>query len=218
MKNTRYIPFLPLLLASLTLAPSTMAQTTEDRRTEKDARSIDSIAAARSRYTQTPDSSPDMSNTTLAELHRGGPGRPLPAQRGYPRGTYATPWMDHGNAGHIFIGAAIGFGAGAALGANSSARSGNPVAGGIIIGGGLFALFGGCIGKAVGDLQGLHYSSAHRRRSYRTSGPEDDEQSELRSHSMAKEQDHPTASAKPAHGQPAGDEAMAQASPMPAAP
>jgi hypothetical protein len=115
------------------------------------------------------------------------------------------------------IGAAIGFGVGAALGANASARNGTPVAGGIIIGGGLFALFGGCIGKAVGDFQGLHYSSAHRRRTYRPSGREDDEESELRRDSKSKE-DHPQASAQPASpGQPSvGD--MAQASPVPAVP
>jgi hypothetical protein len=198
MKNTRHILFLPFLLASLMLASSTMAQTTEDQRTETEnaTRSVDSIAAARSQYTQTVSASPSADDTTLAQLHRGGPGRPFPSQRGYPRPTYQTPWMghDYGNAGHILVGAAIGFGIGAALGANQSARNGTPVSGGIIIGGGLFGFLGGCVGKAVGDLQGIHFASTHRRRTYRPYAPEDDEQSELRSHSKAAE-DLPEAAA-----------------------
>src|ERR1700683_1514516 len=137
MKKTKHIPFFSLLLASLVPRSSTMAQTAEDQRTETvdkyDTRSIDAISAARSRYIQTADISPDASNPTLAQL-RGGPGRPFPSQRPYPRGTYQTPWRDHANAGHILIGAAIGFGIGAALGAHNSARDGTPVAGGIIIG------------------------------------------------------------------------------------
>jgi hypothetical protein len=197
MKNTRHIAFLPFLLASLTLASSTMAQTTEDQRTETEnaTRSVDSIAAARSQYTQTVSASPSADDTTLARLHQGGQ-RPIPAQRGYPRPTYQTPWMghDHGNAGHILVGAAIGFGIGAALGASNSARNGTPVSGGIIIGGGLFGFLGGCVGKAVGDLQGIHFASTHRKRTYRPYGPEDDEQSELRSHSKPRE-DLPEAAA-----------------------
>jgi hypothetical protein len=219
MKNTRYIPFLSFLLASLALASSTMAQTTEDRQTEENTRSIDSIAAARSQYTQTPEISSDADNTKLAQLHRSGPGRPFPPQRGYPRRIYQTPWVDHGNAGHIFIGAAIGFGIGAALGANNSARSGTPVAGGIIVGGGLFGLLGGCVGKAVGDLQGIQYSSARRRRTYRPSWPEDDEQSDRGSPSKARRQHQQEASAKPASlGQQAEVATMAQASPLAAVP
>jgi hypothetical protein len=215
MKNTRFI-FLSFLLASLTLASNMTAQTTEDQRseTENDTRSIDSIAAARSQYTQPSDTSPDASDTTIAQLRRGGPGRPLPP-RAYPRGTYQTQWMDHGNAGHIFVGAAIGFGIGAAIGASGSARNGTPVAGGIIIGGGLFALLGGCVGKAVGDLQGLHYASARRRGIHRPSGPEDDEESERRRHTTSKD-DQREASAKPASpSQIAGIDSMVQASTMP---
>jgi hypothetical protein len=217
MKNTRYSSFLPFLLASLTLASNTMAQTIEAQRTEaetqNDAPNFDSIAAARSRYIQNSDVSPDASNPLLAQLRRGGPGRPLP-QRGYPRGTYQTPWTDHGNAGHILVGAAIGFGVGAALGASQSARNGTPVGGGILIGGALFGFLGGCAGKAVGDLQGLHFASVRRRRTYRPSGPEDDEVSELRSDSKVKE-NRPEAPARlAAPGQPAGVEATAATSPI----
>jgi hypothetical protein len=203
-------------MASVTLAQTRDGQAADGAPAEK------AISAARSRYIQTADTSPDADNTTLAQLHRGGPARPFPPQRGYPQGTYQTQWMDHGNAGHIVIGAAIGFAVGAALGANQSAHNGTPVAGGIIVGGGLFGLIGGCVGKAVGDLHGMHYASAHRRRAYRPSWPEDrpeeDEQSDLGSHSKVKE-DHPEASAKPAlPGQPGGAEAMAAASPIPAVP
>jgi hypothetical protein len=202
------------LLASLTLASNITAQTTEAQRSEtkNDTRSIDAIAAARSPYTQATGVSPDASDTTLAQLRRDGPGRPLPS-RGYPRGTYQTQWMDHGNAGHIFVGAAIGFGVGAAIGASGSARNGTPVAGGIIIGGGLFALLGGCVGKAVGDLQGLHYASARRRGIHRLPGPEDDEESHR--HSTSKD-DQREASAKAASPrQTAGIDSMVQASTMP---
>jgi hypothetical protein len=171
-----------------------LAQTTADQRTQEDTRNSNSIAAARSQYIQNSEISPDANKTTLAQLRQGGPGRPFPAQHGYPRPTNQTPWMDHGSAGHILIGAAIGFGIGAAIGANNSARNGTPVSGGILIGGGLFGFLGGCVGKAVGDLQGLHFASVRRRRTYRPSGPEDDEVSELRSHSKPKE-NRPEASA-----------------------
>ena len=214
MKHIKKSFFLlaPVLLASVALAQ------TRDAQVANSASEENSIAAARSQYTQTSDIPPDPSNTTLAQLHRGGPGRPFPPQRGYPRGAYQTPWMDHGNAGHIFIGAAIGFGVGAALGATGSARNGTPVSGGIVIGGGLFALLGGCVGKAVGDLQGLHFASAHHRGIHRPSSPEDDELGEVRRQSKGKE-GQPEGSASPdSHGQRAGVEAMAQASPMPAVP
>jgi hypothetical protein len=213
MKNTRFI-FLSFLLASLTLASNITAQTTEAQRSEtkNDTRSIDAIAEARSQYTQPSDTSLDASDTTIAQLRRGGPGRPLPP-RAYPRGTDQTQRMDRGNAGHIFVGAAIGFGIGAAIGASGSARNGTPVVGGIIIGGGLFSLLGGCVGKAVGDLQGLHYASAHRRGSHRPSGPEDDEESHR--HSTSKD-DQREASAKPASPrQIAGIDSMVQESTMP---
>jgi hypothetical protein len=188
--HMRHIKHLPLLLAPVLMASVTFAQTQK-----RDGQSIDSgqaenaISAARSRYTQTVGTAPSADDTTLAQLHRGEPGRPFPPQRGYPWPTYQRQWMDHGNAGHILVGAAIGFGIGAALGANNSARNGTPVGGGIILGGGLFGFLGGCVGKAVGDLQGIHFASTHRRRTDRPSWHEEDEESELRSHSNNKESD-----------------------------
>jgi hypothetical protein len=221
----RHIKHIHILLASLLMASVTFAQT-RDGQAPDNAPAENAVSAARSRYIQTADTAPDVDNTTLAQLHRGGPARPFPPQRGYPRGTYQTPWMHHSGAGPILIGAAIGFGAGAALGASRSAHNGTPVGGGIIVGGGLFGLLGGCVGKAVGDFHALHYSYVHRRGTDRPSlpgnrpddQPEDDEQSDLRPHSNAKE-DRPEAAARPALlPQPAGVEAMAAASPIPAVP
>jgi hypothetical protein len=198
MKHTRKSYFLlaPVLLASIVFAQ------TRDERAANHTSGSDEISAARGQYTQTagisPDSNPDTKDDkTLAQFRRHGSGMPFPPQGGYPRGSYQTPWMDHGDAGHILIGAAIGFGVGAALGAHQSAQNGTPVGGGIIIGGALLGLIGGCVGEAVGSFHGVHYWSAPRRRVSRPSWPEDDEESNLGSHSKAKE-DHSEASAKPA--------------------
>jgi hypothetical protein len=185
MKHKKNIP---LLLASVLVASVTFAQTqARDEQAADTASAENAISAGRSQYTQTVGTSPGADDTTLAQLHRGGPRLPFPAQRVYPRPTYQRPWMDHGNAGHILVGAAIGFGIGAALGANQSAHNGAPVSGGIIIGGGLFGFLGGCVGKAVGDLQGIRFASTHRRRTYRPYGPEEDEQSDLRRESKPEE-------------------------------
>jgi len=205
MKHTKHIP---VLLALVLMASVTFAQTTDGQSVDG-GQAENAISAARSQYARAVSTSSGVDDATVAQIYRGGPRRPFPPQRGYPRPTYRTPWMDHGSAGHILIGAAVGFGIGAALGAHNSARNGTPVSGGIIIGGGLFGFLGGCVGQAVGGFHGVHYSSARRRRVYRPSWPEDDEESDLRSHSKAKE-GHPEPSAEPASpGQSAGVEAIA---------
>ncbi len=203
----RHAQHIHLLLVSVLLTSVASAQT-PDRQAADGAPADDPISAARSQYTQATSVSSDADNKTLAQFPRGRPGRrSFPPRGRYPRERYQTPWMDPGGAGHIVIGAAIGFAVGAALGANQSAHNGTPVSGGIIVGGGLLGLIGGCVGKAVGDLQGLHDPSLRRRRPYRPSGPEDDERSELRWHSKPNE-NHPSVSAKPASpGQAAGVEA-----------
>jgi hypothetical protein len=194
MRKTKHTP---LLLASLLMASVTFAQTKDEQRA--DPAPADVISAARSRYIQTAGISPDADNRVVAQFQRGAPPRPFPVQHGYTRGSYQTPWVDHGSAGHILIGAAIGFGVGAALGAKQSAQNGTPVSGGIVLGGALFGLLGGCVGRAVGDLQGLHYWSAHSRRVYRPSWPEDDVESKNDSHSKAMENARePSEAAKPA--------------------
>jgi len=178
----RYAQHIHLLLVSVLVTSVALAQT-RDRQAVDGTPTEDAISAARSQYTPATSVSSDANNKTLAQFPRGGPGRPFPPHGRYPRERYQTPWMDHGGAGHIVIGAAIGFAVGAALGGNQSAHNGTPVSGGIIVGGGLLGLIGGCVGKAVGDLEGLHHASVRRRGTERPSGLEDDEQSDLRWHS-----------------------------------
>jgi hypothetical protein len=181
MKPTKHIH---LLLASLLVASVAFAQTKQaaDSAPEEEA-----ISAARSQYAQAASVSSNADNKTLAQFPRGGPERPFPPRGRYSRERYETPWMDHGGAGPILIGAAIGFAVGAALGASQSAHNGTPVSGGIIFGGGILGFLGGCVGKAVSTFPGGHYSSAHRRRPHRPSSPEDDEESNLGSHPKARE-------------------------------
>jgi hypothetical protein len=92
------------------------------------------------------------------------------------------------------VGALIGFGVGAAIGAGKPVGPGQthvPIA---LIGGGFGAMFGGLIGA----IAAVPHSLA-RGRSYRPSGPEDDEEGSLRpgSHKVDGEK---TASVKPASG------------------
>lgn len=78
------------------------------------------IAAARTQYTQTAEVSQRQENVdnTLAQLSRRGRGTPFPPRRGNPNRRRPQPlWMDHGGASHAVVGAAIGFGLGALLGA-----------------------------------------------------------------------------------------------------
>ena len=210
MKHTKHIY---LLLASVLVASSAFAQTS-NRQAASTAPAEDAIAAARSQYTPSAALSTDASDgETLAQFSRRRPGTPFPPQHGYRWGSGQTSWMNHGSPGHILIGAAIGFGVGAALGAHQSVRNGTPVSGGIIIGGGLFGFLGGCVGQAVATFPGLHYSSAHRRRDYQPSWPEEDEEGNIRSSSKT-EEGRPGASAKSTSpGQPAGVEAMSPPSP-----
>lgn len=136
MKRTSHASFLPFLLASLMVASGALAQTTEVRQTETEKNLLrsDAISAARSPYTQNvkaEGASGDAGDARLiAQRFRPRPMPPLPPRRGYPQGNYRTPWMDHGNAGHALIGAAIGFGLGAALGAtaNTDHHSEQPLA------------------------------------------------------------------------------------------
>jgi hypothetical protein len=198
MRHTKHIH---LLLASVLLASVAFAQT-GDSQVANSTSGEDSISVARSRYTQTANSSPNTDNTTLAQLPRGGPGRPFPPQRGYPRrGGYQNQWMDHGNAAHALIGAAIGFGIGAALGANNSAHNGTPVGAGVMIGGGLFGLIGGAMGSAIGGFPGGRYAFGHRRRAYPQSSPEDDEEAAVHSQSQQRLPSRPASAslAPPSH-------------------
>src|ERR1700758_2813377 len=148
------------------------------------------ITAARLPYTENAGIVPATDDGKhLAQLPRRGPGMHIPPQHGYYRGGYPTPWMEHGDAGHILIGAGIGCGIGAALGTMGGAHTGTS-GGSAILGGALCALIGGAIGASHG---GPH-PFLHRRRFYRPSWPEDDEESILRTHSKHPE-DHAELSA-----------------------
>jgi hypothetical protein len=204
MKHTRKYYF---LLALVLLASVALAQTRDSLEADKIS-AEDSISAARSKYAQTSNSSPDADNPTLAQVPRRRPARPFPARRGYPRGTYQTPWMEHGNPGHALIGAGIGIGVGAALGAVSNANKGAPVGAGAIVGGALF----GCIGGAIGAAHGGPHMFAHRGRVYRPSWPDDDEESHLRFPSKDSHAEQSVLARPASPSQPTGVEAMAPSS------
>jgi hypothetical protein len=103
----------------------------------------------------------DDDRTILAQFPRRGPGPSFPPHSGYsPRENYQTPWLNHGDAGHTVIGAAIGFGIGAALGGIGSARNHTPIGDGVLLGGSLCALIGG----AIGASHGSPYYFAHHHR------------------------------------------------------
>lgn len=212
MKNLRVIPpFLASLLASLLIASSAAAQNVDGPATnELPVR--DEIVAARSPYTPMPDISPIVNEgKSLAQLPRARPGMPITPRHGYYRTGYQNPWMGSGDVAHPLIGAAIGFGVGAAIGALSSMHNQTPVGNRVILGGSLFAFIGGAIGAAhVGS-----HPFMHRRRFYPPSWPDDDEEGNLRSPSRTKEsQKEPSVSTAPAlTSQPAGVEASAAPSP-----
>ncbi len=169
MRRAKHIPFLPFLLASLLVASGALAQAAQERQTETErepARNI-AISAARSPYIQNAEADsifPDAdSGSTLAQLSRSRPSRPFPSRRGYPRGGYQSPWMDHGNAGHAVIGAVIGFGLGAAVGAKANTSPYPGTTARAVV---LFGSFGALIGAAVGAAHGGPYPFAHHRRSH----------------------------------------------------
>lgn len=175
MKDVKLIPF----VLTLVLIAATAAGQNADASATNDLLTQNEIAAARSRYSQTEDVVPGASDgKDLAQMPRRGPGMPVPPQYGYYRGTYPSPWIGSGDPGHMLIGAGIGFGIGAALGAIGGAHTGTS-AGSAIIGGSLCALIGAAIGASHGGLHPVMY----RKKFYRPSWPQEDEESTLRSHS-----------------------------------
>jgi hypothetical protein len=169
----RHVHKSSLLLASILLVSAALAQTNNSADTNASPEK-DSIAAARARYTQTADVSQDGSkDATLTQFSQRGQRRCFPRHPGYPRHqNYQTPWRDHGNGRNVLIGAAIGFGIGAALGATNSVHNGTPVEGGVLIGGGLFGFLGGAIGSTFGSS----HPFVHRRRGFPMPGTEEDEE------------------------------------------
>jgi hypothetical protein len=172
---------------SLLIVWSAAAQNSDGPATEPPL--PDEIVAARSQYTKTTEISSDATDgKLLAQLPHGRP--PMMPRRGYYRGSYQNPWIGSGSAGHALIGAAIGFGFGATLGALGAINGHTPVGSGVLIGGSLLGFIGGAIGASHGGVP----PSMHRRRIY-SPWPDDDEEGSFRSPSKPPEtQPEPSAS------------------------
>lgn len=178
MKNLLVIPS---LLATLLVVSSVVAQTT--RRPAADELSgPGEIAAAPSKYLEKAvDAAATKDVLAEGQLPRRGPGMPMPPQRGRNWGGSPTPWMADRDAGHVLIGAGIGFAIGASIGAAGAVHNGTSVGNAVFIGGSLFALFG----AAIGASHGLGHPFMHRRRTYPV-WPEDDAEGDLRSPPIGK--------------------------------
>jgi hypothetical protein len=177
MKNRKVIPS---LFVSLLIVLSAAAQN-PDGPTPNELSLPDQIAAARRQHTETTDISPDPNaGKALAQLPRGGP--PMMPRQEYYRGSYQNPLMRSGNAGHTLIGAAIGFGLGATMGALGSIHGHTPVGSGVLIGGSIFGLIGGAIGASHGGL-----AASMPRRGIYSPWPDQDEESKLHSPSRRNE-------------------------------
>jgi hypothetical protein len=143
-------PIVHSLLASILLIesvlPCVLAQTGEGQ-TANDSVAAEKILVARSPYTQHEDIARSSSEgQTLSQLAQRRPVPLVPPQIRYPRGrSYGGMWRQRGNRRHALIGALIGFGLGAAIGAKANqdphARIVAPV---------LFGSAGALIGAAVG--------------------------------------------------------------------
>ncbi len=155
---------------------------------------VGSMALAQEASPAVPDTpQPQDSATTqprensVADTRESGEGSLISQVRQYPRFPRRPMRPPRGPAYSAFppppgfspVGALIGFGAGALLGASKAGdNAGNTRAGLVLIGGGLGALFGGVIGGIVG---GPHSFRHHGR--YGPSWPGEDEEGSLRSHS-----------------------------------
>lgn len=150
-------PIVYFLLASLLLIPSPLprawAQTAEEQ-TASDGPAAKEILAARRPYTQHEELSCCFRDgQTLSELARGSPAPVVPLRsrhpraRGYDGWGHGGMWRQPGNGRHALIGAIIGFGLGAAMGAKGNqdphARVVAPV-----LSGGAGALIGAALGAS----------------------------------------------------------------------
>jgi hypothetical protein len=164
MKHNSGFLFALLLLASSGLAQTSDSQTTNNL-PENDLPK--QVALARSAYTQTEEVNADgapnnsKSNNTLAQIPRRMPG-PM-ARPPMRRAAYPNMWTSGGSPGHALIGALIGFGLGAAVGAK-----GNP--------GVRATLAIGTVGAGIGAAIGFSIPSFPGRNMYRRGWPDDDEE------------------------------------------
>ena len=164
MKRKEGFLFALLLLASSGLAQTIDSQTTNDL-PENDLPK--QVALARSAYTKTEEVSVNgvpkdpNSNNTLAQIPPRMPGRMArPPMR---RAAYPNMWTSGGSPGHALIGALIGFGLGAAVGAKGNA-------------GVRATLAIGTVGAGIGAAIGFSIPSFPGRRMYRHGWPDDDEE------------------------------------------
>jgi hypothetical protein len=148
-------------LTSLLLVSSVLAQSGDREAANQLANQAD-ITAARSRYVQTEDLSDGPSDgQAYAQLRRPSPRPSLPPRIGYPQRGYPAMWRG-GSPKHAAIGALIGFGLGAALGAkfNTDHHGGAGVKAAL-----LFGTFGALIGATAGNSFGpMHHRGVYRRR------------------------------------------------------
>jgi hypothetical protein len=137
------------LLLILSALPCAWAQTAEDQ-TANHSPTAKEVLAARSSYTQHEDVT-SCSRDGQTEPAQPSPVPPLLSRIRYPRGRgyhgrgYGGMWRQRANGRHVLIGALIGFGLGAAIGAKGNqdphARVVAPV---------LFGSAGALIGAAIG--------------------------------------------------------------------
>lgn len=180
-----------LIFVSNAAAQVAMAQSPE-LETITNSRDADAVAAARNQYTHneavddpkhsgTNPSDKADGKTTLAQLSRRGPGLPYPRSAGYPGAGSARMWQPSSGR-HAAIGALIGFGLGAAVGAkaNTDQHEQARVAAPLIFGG-FGALFGALVGASIPDGPGWRF---HRRRPW-----SDEEEDEMGSSSKAHRSD-----------------------------
>jgi hypothetical protein len=175
MKNAKILA--PFLLATLFLTSSAIAQTVE-KRVEGDL--LTPVIAARCQYTPADadcvgasESDRALTNTnddtTIAQLPHRMPGPPGRSPVGYPRAGYSGMGMPSPRGRHAAIGAAIGFGLGAAVGAKGSGGARVTLT---------FGVLGGLMGAAFGAMTpSFQARSLYRRGPW----PEDEDQLASRS-------------------------------------
>jgi hypothetical protein len=112
------------------------------------------------------------------QLHRG----PIRSSRGQ---AYPSAYASAPRPPFSVLGALIGFGVGAAIGASGSDHSGTTLGGRVLIGGTIFAVIGGAIGGAL----------PHVRRRYPQQDPDDDEESNVRPHAKGVQEKNLTSAA-----------------------
>lgn len=149
MRQQIVLSLLASLLLILSVLPCAWAQTKEGQ-TTNNSPTAKEVLAARSSYTQTEDVT-FCSRDGQTELAQRSPVPLVPPQIRYPRGRgydgkgYGGMWRHASNGRHVLIGALIGFGLGAAIGAKGNQDPHARVVAPVLFGGA-----GALIGAAIG--------------------------------------------------------------------